>query len=143
MPARQFRKCCALLFAILVGPQAVAASAIDWEPAHIRSIQYPRVLKFARISGLVKLQVSLSHDGTVAAVRTISGHRSLAEAATKAVKTWRFRRTCQSSDSVNQVEMEWRFVLEGSCRGNNCEQSFEVTLPATVTVTSEIPQVEL
>ncbi|HNY41023.1 MAG TPA: energy transducer TonB [Bryobacteraceae bacterium] len=121
----------------------MAADLVGWEPAYIRSVQYPRVLKYARVSGVVKLQVSLANDGTVAEVKTISGHRSLAETATKAVKAWRFRRTCQSSDSVNQVEMEWRFVLEGSCRGNNCEQSFEVTMPATVTVTSEIPQVEI
>jgi len=143
MATRRIRICGALLFAILTGPQTMAADLVGWEPAYIRSVQYPRVLKYARVSGVVKLQVSLANDGTVAEVKTISGHRSLAETATKAVKAWRFRRTCQSSDSVNQVEMEWRFVLEGSCRGNNCEQSFEVTMPATVTVTSEIPQVEI
>ena len=143
MIKNRLRKFGFLLCSIILGSQAMTAEGIGWEPVKLRSIPYPRMLQLARVSGLVKLQISLSDNGTVEAVKATSGHPLLANAASKAVETWLFRRTCQSGDlGNNQLEMEWRFVLEGSCRGNNCKQTFEVLLPATVTVTSEIPGLE-
>jgi len=50
---------------------------------------YPAVAKTARISGSVKVQVTV-RDGTVVEAQTISGHPLLASATLANIKTWQF-----------------------------------------------------
>ena len=51
---------------------------------------YPEIAKRMKIGGLVKLEASVSADGRVVSVKTLSGNRMLSNAAEDAVKQWKF-----------------------------------------------------
>ena len=53
--------------------------------------QYPADALAAHRSGDVTLEVHVAEDGTVASVRTLNGDPLLAEAATQAVRNWRYQ----------------------------------------------------
>ena len=52
---------------------------------------YPPTARQARVQGTVVLQAAISKDGTVEALRGISGHPLLIPAAIEAVKQWRYK----------------------------------------------------
>lgn len=52
---------------------------------------YPALARQARIQGEVVLQVDVSKDGTISAIKAISGHPMLIPAAVDAVKQWRYQ----------------------------------------------------
>lgn len=52
---------------------------------------YPTIAKEARISGTVVLQAIISKSGTVKSLRVLNGPQMLRQAATDAVKTWRYK----------------------------------------------------
>jgi TonB family protein len=52
---------------------------------------YPSTAQQARVQGTVVLQAAISRDGTVEALRGISGHPMLIPAAIEAVKQWRYK----------------------------------------------------
>lgn len=52
---------------------------------------YPVLAQQARIQGLVVLDADISKDGTVEALRAVSGHPLLVPAALNAVKQWRYK----------------------------------------------------
>jgi len=60
-----------------------------------------------RITGDVKLSVSVSADGKVTDVKSISGNRALSEAAEEAVRKWRFA----PGDNTATVEVTVNFSL--------------------------------
>ena len=62
---------------------------------------YPELAKSMRIQGIVKLAVAIDDDGTVLAVKLISGHPLLVNAAMDAVRQWRYRPT--GKRAVTQV----------------------------------------
>lgn len=66
---------------------------------------YPEIAKRMRIGGMVKLEVTVSADGKVLSVKTVSGNRILASAAEEAVRQWHF--AVGSEDSVENVEMNF------------------------------------
>jgi TonB family protein len=72
----------------------VAATAFAQE--HKISVQkyevsvYPPIARAAHISGDVKLTLDIAPDGTVTAVKVLSGHPMLVTSATDAIKKWRF-----------------------------------------------------
>lgn len=51
---------------------------------------YPEIARRMKIGGLVKLEASVSPDGKVISVKTLSGNRMLSSAAEDAVKQWKF-----------------------------------------------------
>jgi len=51
---------------------------------------YPELAKRMRITGQVKLEVTVDADGKVTAVKTLSGNHALSTAAEEAVSKWRF-----------------------------------------------------
>ena len=51
---------------------------------------YPELAKRMKISGVVKLEVTVDGEGKVVSVKTIEGNHMLAPAAEEAVKKWRF-----------------------------------------------------
>ena len=51
---------------------------------------YPEIAKRMRISGAVKLEVTVDADGKVVDVKPLSGNHLLSEAAEDAVHKWRF-----------------------------------------------------
>jgi protein TonB len=51
---------------------------------------YPAIAQRMRITGVVKLSVTVNAEGNVTDVKMISGNRALSEAADEAVRKWRF-----------------------------------------------------
>lgn len=66
---------------------------------------YPEIAKRMRIAGVVRMEVTVSADGKVVSVKTVSGNRMLAGAAEDAVKQWHF--APGSEESVETVEMNF------------------------------------
>jgi len=52
--------------------------------------EYPELAKRARVSGMVILQVIVSEGGSVQEVKIVRGHPLLNDAATRAVRQWRY-----------------------------------------------------
>jgi TonB family protein len=53
--------------------------------------EYPAIAARMNLRGTVKLKIWISPEGTVRRMEYIGGHPLLAEAALKAVKTWRYQ----------------------------------------------------
>jgi len=51
---------------------------------------YPEIAKRMRISGMVRLEVTVDPDGKVADVKPVSGNGVLSQAAQDAVRKWKF-----------------------------------------------------
>ena len=52
--------------------------------------KYPALASKARVHGTVVLEATLREDGTVDAIKVISGHPLLVNAAVDCVKQWRY-----------------------------------------------------
>jgi TonB family protein len=61
---------------------------------------YPPIAKVAQVSGAVVLHVIISNDGTVQKLDVVSGPPLLLQAATDAVKQWRYRPTLLNGQPV-------------------------------------------
>lgn len=74
----------------------VVALAMPSRAADERAIKsrvapnYPELAKRMRISGLVRLEVTVDPAGNVTAVKALSGNNMLSIAAQEAVRKWRF-----------------------------------------------------
>jgi TonB family protein len=51
---------------------------------------YPEIAKRMRVTGVVKLEVTVDAAGKVTDVKTVSGNRTLSTAAEEAVRKWQF-----------------------------------------------------
>ncbi len=66
---------------------------------------YPEIAKRMHIAGVVRLEVTVSTDGKVVNVKTVSGNRMLSNAAEDAVRQWHF--AAGSEESVEIVDMNF------------------------------------
>ena len=83
---------------IRVGGAVMTAQLIDKvQPT------YPSEAKERGIQGVVKLQVIVAKDGTILELQVISGDSILAEAATAAVRQWRYQPTLLDGRPVEVV----------------------------------------
>lgn len=74
--------------------------------------EYPPLAKMARIQGTVRLDATISKDGTIQDLRVISGHPLLVRAALDAVQRWRYQPTLLNGDSVEvATEIDVNFTL--------------------------------
>ena len=77
-------------------------------PAKVRDVRpvYPEAMQAAGLEGVVKLDVLIATDGTVASVRVLSAqsHPAFAASAATAVKQWRFTPTLLNGQPV-EVQM--------------------------------------
>ena len=66
---------------------------------------YPALAVKMRVEGTVKLEATIDPDGSVSAVKIVSGHQLLVQAAVDAVKKWKY----ESGDgkSVQSVSLEF------------------------------------
>ena len=64
---------------------------------------YPEIAKRTRIQGIVVLEAVISKGGSVDALRVISGHPLLTQAALDAVKQWRYRPTMLNGEPIDVV----------------------------------------
>jgi TonB family protein len=66
---------------------------------------YPELARRMNITGAVKVQVTVSTNGTVKAAKLVGGHPVLANAALDAIKKWRFETGPEESTGI----VEFRF----------------------------------
>jgi TonB family protein len=76
----------ALAFVFVLSGRAADERAVKSRVAPV----YPEIAKRMRISGVVKLEVTVDPDGKVTDVKPISGNGMLSQAAQDAVRKWRF-----------------------------------------------------
>ena len=75
---------------------------------------YPPVARQARVQGAVVLEADISGDGTVEALKAISGHPLLVPAAIDAVKQWRYKPYLQDGEPVAvNTQIIVNFTLSG------------------------------
>jgi len=70
--------------------------------------EYPEEARQQRIQGAVVLEVHIGTDGSVEVVQLVSGPPQLAQAATSAVRQWRFKPRIQNGQAVR---MQTRITL--------------------------------
>jgi TonB family protein len=69
---------------------------------------YPELARKMQISGTVKIEVTVSPNGTVKEARVVGGHPVLATAALDAAKKWRFEPAPNDSTGVIDFKFEPR-----------------------------------
>jgi TonB family protein len=66
---------------------------------------YPEVAKRLKVTGIVKLEVTVDAAGRVKDVKTLSGNRMLSMAAEEAVYKWRFAPA--PADSTESLDIDF------------------------------------
>lgn len=91
----------------------LAAMALPGRAADERAVKsrvapvYPEIAKRMRVSGVVRLQVTVDADGRVLDVKPVSGNQMLSGAAQEAVKKWKF----VAGDGQSTVQVSLSFDL--------------------------------
>ncbi len=83
---------------LLIGGCAAVGGSLAWGQTEInRKAQtkvvpvYPELARRMKITGVVKILVTVSPNGSVKNAKVVGGHPVLANAALEAVKQWRFQ----------------------------------------------------
>jgi TonB family protein len=66
--------------------------------------EYPKIAKDMNLHGAVKLKVWVKPDGSVRRLEYVGGHPLLAEAALKAVKSWKYAVAAKESTQLVEVK---------------------------------------
>jgi TonB family protein len=61
---------------------------------------YPEIAKRMRVSGIVRLSVTVDTEGKVTDVKPLSGNTMLSQAAAEAVRRWRFEPGSESTEEI-------------------------------------------
>ena len=96
--------CCLILGLICALPAKAQESAHERKILKKVEAQYPSILKSRGIGGTVRLKVSIKADGTVKDVEVLGGNPTLADAAEKAVRQWKF---ALGSDSTMNIAVNF------------------------------------
>jgi protein TonB len=86
----------------------LSAAAAEGSLLHRVEPEYPEPARQQQIEGPVALEVRIGPDGAVQDIKVLSGAPLLAEAATDAVKQWRFRPLTVDG---RQMEMQTKVTL--------------------------------
>ena len=96
---------------LLIGLAALFAFSLAQEQETIRKTKskvepmYPELARRMRISGVVRIDVTVAANGTVKDARLVGGHPVLANSVLDAVKKWRFEPGPQETTE----SLEFRF----------------------------------
>ena len=69
---------------------------------------YPELARKMNIAGSVKIEITVSPNGTVKEARVVGGHPVLANSALDAAKKWRFEPAPEESTGVIEFKFEPR-----------------------------------
>ncbi len=94
----------ALLLMMSVPSMGASDRAIKTRVAPV----YPEIAKRLHVAGVVKVEATVSADGKVTDVRTVSGNHMLAPAAEDAVRKWKF----VQGDGESMVTVDVGFTIE-------------------------------
>jgi TonB family protein len=67
---------------------------------------YPELARRMKIVGVVRVEITVSANGSVKSARLVGGHPVLANAALDAVKRWRFETASAESTGVVQFRFD-------------------------------------
>jgi periplasmic protein TonB len=94
-------------------PRMVSLGVMDASLVHRVEPEYPPIAKTIRLSGSVLLRAVIATDGKVHQIEVLSGNPILAEAASAAVRQWRYRPTLLDGQAVEvETQIKVNFVLE-------------------------------
>src|SRR6266446_8639302 len=91
---------------LLIGGWAATCAPLAWgqeidrKPKIKVAPVYPELAKRMNITGVVKVQITVSTNGSIKNVKLVGGHPVLATAAMDAVKRWRFETGPQESTGM-------------------------------------------
>jgi hypothetical protein len=124
-----------LLLLVLSAAGTARAQETD-DPQYLLVVQgemplYPPLARAARVSGSVRLQVTVK-EGEVVAVRTTSGNPLLASPATANVKTWKFYKTVSATFVTT---FTYQLETEESPEASN-PTAIVLELPTSVKITA-------
>ena len=113
--------CTFLVF--LISFPTTSMSSEDWIPERIVGVVYPRVAVHSRTEGTVRVNCSISEDGSVSSAEIvfISGPKPaardlLGKAAVDNAKRWRFKKTEAAGTPSDSVALTYTFRLKGHNR---------------------------
>jgi protein TonB len=90
----------------------VSAGVVEGLLIHQVIPQYPPLAREARIQGTVVLRAVIGKDGTVLSLHVLSGHFMLIQAATAAVRQWRYKPYYLNGEAVEvESQINIDFVL--------------------------------
>jgi TonB family protein len=69
---------------------------------------YPELAKRMHVSGMVKLEVAIRANGTVKSTKVVGGNPVLLDAASDAVRKWKFETASEDTTEVIQVTFDPR-----------------------------------
>lgn len=128
-----------LLLLLALGQVLGAAAPGGWCAAKIQALNYPALGLQARISGVVRLELHISANGSVSGTRILAGNQVLAQAAEQNVKGWKFMRcTLRETETAvpgDDVVFSYDFRLVGEAQSAP-KTEFVYEHPNRVTVTS-------
>ena len=67
---------------------------------------YPELARRMSISGVVKVQVVVAPNGTVKTTKAVGGHPLLVNAATDAVKKWKFEPAAEETTGIVEFKFD-------------------------------------
>lgn len=112
--------------AVTIGGEVQSAKLI-----HMVQPDYPLVARASYVQGAVVVAATIAKDGTVVAVRYISGPVLLVPAVEKAVRKWRYRPTMLNGRPVEvETTIKVIFTLKGKHRGKAPKKPRAGTVPS-------------
>jgi TonB family protein len=67
---------------------------------------YPELARRMSISGVVKVQVVVAPNGSVKSTKVVGGHPLLVNAATDAIKKWRFEAASEETTGIVEFKFD-------------------------------------
>lgn len=105
---RRMKQAASLAVLVLLAGLALPGHAADERAIKSRVAPvYPEIAKRMRISGVVRVEVTVDADGKVLEVKPLSGNQMLSNAAQDAVKKWKFA----AGDGQATVQVSLNFDL--------------------------------
>jgi TonB family protein len=89
--------------AVLMVSQATAADAR--KALANPTPEFPEIARRMSISGIVKVELEISADGTIKSTKILGGHPVLVDAVQKALKRWKYA----PAPSETTLQVEFRF----------------------------------
>jgi TonB family protein len=97
---------------LLIGAWVATSHPLAWGQEEINrktktkvAAVYPELARRMNITGVVKVQVTVSANGTIKNAKLVGGHPVLANAALDAIRKWRFETGPEESTGI----VEFRF----------------------------------
>lgn len=95
---------------VVIGGLTTASTRVAWSQTEITrktrtkvSPTYPELARRLNLSGVVRIEVTVSAKGEVSSTKIVGGHPVLAAAAVDAVKRWRFEAAAEPSSGIIEV----------------------------------------